>query len=176
MKLTNCLTLTATALLALGMLTACQTAPKTEAANQVAAPPAANASQAQATNAATAQPGSLASPTAAYQTAYAARQKKDAKGLQQAMSKKMLGFFSEMAKAEQKTLNDEVQEMIDSPLPPTNEIRNEKITGDQATVEYQDDQGKWKTMDFVKEGKDWKLTMPDLKKQAMTQTTLGKPE
>lgn len=173
MKLTNCLTLTATALFTLSLMTACHTEPKSDAAQPATA--AANDRQPVAAQTATVTSGSLASPTAAYQTAYTARHKKDAKALQQTMSKKMLSFFKDMGKAEQKTLNDEVQEMIDSPLPPTNEIRNEKITGNQATVEYQDDQGKWKTMDFVKEGKDWKLTMPDLK-QTMIQTTPGKQE
>ena len=158
MKTTNYLTLTIALFLLLVSMTACQTESKTAAANQVAAKPA----QPEAAKMETAKSGTLASPTEAYKTAYAARQKKDAKGLQQALSKKMLSFMAAMAKDEQKTLDDEVKEMMAAPLAPTNEVRSEKITGDKATVEYQNDKGKWTVMDFVKEGSDWKLTMPSV--------------
>jgi predicted lipid-binding transport protein (Tim44 family) len=104
--------------------------------------------------------GSLATPTEAYKTAYAARQKKDLNGLKRVMSKKLTGFLESMGESEKKTLDDELKEMVEQPQAPTAEARNEKINGDTATLEYPDETGKWKTMDFVKEGNDWKLTLP----------------
>jgi hypothetical protein len=104
--------------------------------------------------------GSLASPTQAYKTAYAARQKKDLEGLKRVLSKEMLGFLQDMGKAEQKTLDDELKELVATPQAPTAEVRNEKITGNNATLEYLDEKGKWSLMSFVKEGDDWKMTLP----------------
>jgi hypothetical protein len=103
---------------------------------------------------------SLASPTQAYQTAYAARQKNDLAGLKRVLSKAMLGFLQDIGKGEQKTLDDELKELVATPQAPTAEVRNEKITGNNATLEYLDEKGKWSLMGFVKEGADWKMTLP----------------
>ncbi len=53
----------------------------------------------------------------------------------------------------------------------TAEVRNEKITGETATLEYLDETGKWKVMDFIKEGSDWKMTIPDAKTSTNTKPT-----
>ena len=39
-------------------------------------------------------------------------------------------------------------------------MRDEKITGNRAVLEFKDENGKWTEMDFVKEGGGWKLTLP----------------
>jgi hypothetical protein len=65
-----------------------------------------------------------------------------------------------MGKAEQKTLDDELKELCAAPQATTAEAGNEKITGDHATLEYLDEKGKWSAMGFVKEGDDWKMTLP----------------
>ena len=165
MKTTNNLTLITAVLCSLGALTACQT--KTEPISGVANPPVAQpantakpSGEIKAERANPAVP-SLASPTAAYQTAYAARQTKDVNGLKKTLSKKMLGFFTDMGKDEHKTLDDELKELAAQPQAATAAVRNEKITGDKATLEYTDEKGQWKTMDFVKEGSDWKMTLPN---------------
>ncbi len=103
--------------------------------------------------------GSLATPTAAYKTAYAARQKKDLAALKRVMSKDALEFLSIIV-GPGKTVDDALQQMTETPQAATDESRNEKINGDTARLEYPDAQGNWKTMDFVKEGSEWKLTMP----------------
>lgn len=149
----------------LGLTAACQSSTETKSAtgvNQPAAQTATNGTPTANTNVVSEKPsaGSLATPTDAYKTAYAARQKKDVAGLKRVLSKDILGFFESMAEAEKKTLEDELQELTVKPQAATDETRNEKITGDRATLEYPDDKGKWKTMDFVKEGNDWKLTLP----------------
>ena len=104
--------------------------------------------------------GSLATPTDAYKTAYVAREKKDYEGLKRTLSKDVLGFLTDIGEAEHKTLEDEIKQMFDKPQAKTAETRSEKITGDTAVVEYLDENGGWKWMDFVKEGNDWKLTLP----------------
>jgi hypothetical protein len=164
MKKKNCSMLVAT-LFVLAWATACGVSnePRSAANNQPAAQTATNSSPATATpDAVSDKPpaGSLATPTEAYKTAYAARQKQDVQGLKRVLSKDILDFFAMMAEAEKKTLDDELQQLATKPQSPTAESRNEKITGDTATLEYVDDKGKWKTMDFVKEDDGWKLTIP----------------
>ena len=176
MKTNKSMTIIAT-LSATLWITACKSgAPvrKTPAGNQPAATSAANAPQPETgkesnkTAVEIAQPetdkslnvGSLATPTDAYKTAFAARQKKDVNGLKQVLSKKMLDFFTEMGADEKKTLDDELKELAEQPQAASAEARNEKIEGDRATLEYLDERGKWKPMAFVKETGEWKLTMP----------------
>ena len=98
-------------------------------------------------------------PTAVYKTAYAARKNKDIPTLKRLMSKDALEFMSIFIEPGQ-TIDDALQQMTQRPQAATDESRNEKITGDKATIEYPDENGKWKTMDFVKEDGAWKITMP----------------
>jgi hypothetical protein len=104
--------------------------------------------------------GSLATPTEAYKTAYEIRKRKDAAGLKKVMSKDVLEFFEEMGKIEKKSLDDMLKELVEKPQGPTNETRNEKITGNRAILEYKNEKGEWKEMDFEKEGSEWKMTIP----------------
>jgi hypothetical protein len=175
MKTTNAFILKTIVLVALGAATACQstsavnsnpanapsntaavnnTRTETNPANKTAATPETAGKE-------TVKPsdGSLATPTEAYRTAYAARQKKDVAGLKRVMSKDALEFF-EMMTEPGKSIDDALLKMTETPQAATDESRNEKIDGDQATLEYPDARGTWKTMDFVKEGGDWKLTFP----------------
>ena len=109
---------------------------------------------------------SLSTPTDSYKTAYALREKKDVEGLKRVMSKDVMEFFEMMAKEEKKTVNEELAQMFEKPQAKSPEVRNEKITGDTATIEYLDADGSWKPMDFVKEGSDWKMTIPKAEKSA----------
>ncbi len=103
--------------------------------------------------------GSLATPSDAFRTAWDLRNKKDVEGFKAILSKDILDFFNEMGEAEGKTADDMIRELMNQPHAPTAEVRNEKIRGDRAAVEYKDEEGEWKTMDFVKVGNEWKLTM-----------------
>ena len=105
-------------------------------------------------------PGSLATPTDAYKTAYELRKKKDIEGLKKVMSKDIKDFLTMMGEAEKKSLDDMLREMVEKPQAETAEARNEKIKGDRATVEYLSETGAWKTMDLEKEGGKWLLTFP----------------
>jgi hypothetical protein len=104
---------------------------------------------------------SLATPSDAYRTAYAIRDKKDIAGMKKVLSKEVIEFLEMMAEGEKKTLDDQIAQMFVRPQAETAETRNEKIKGNRATVEYLDEEGNWDIMDFVKEGQDWKLTLPD---------------
>jgi hypothetical protein len=156
--------------LVLAGITACQSATKPGNANASANSPAnTNASQT-ATNTSQPEPtktaessastGSLATPTDTYKAGYAARKNKDIAGLKRVLSKEALDFLTEMGKEEKKTLDEQLQALADKPQAPTAESRNEKIEGDRATLEYLNERGTWSTMDFVKEGGDWKIGLP----------------
>lgn len=153
----------------LGLSTACQTTSENKAANANAsltnsnATSTANVSQPEATKtepAVPAQAGSLTTPTETYKTGYAARQNKDIATLKRVFSKDALEFLTEVSKEEKKTVDDQLKELADRPQAATAETRNEKITGNRATLEYLDEKGKWSPMDFVKEGNDWKIDLP----------------
>ena len=64
-----------------------------------------------------------------------------------------------MGKLGNESLDDMLKEMVDEPQAPTAEVRNEKINGDTATIEYLDAKGGWSKMGFVKVGSDWKLNI-----------------
>ena len=103
--------------------------------------------------------GSLATPTEAYNFAYAMREKKDLAGMKRVLSKDVQEFLTMMAE-DGKTLDDQIKEMFDKPKSKSSDSRNEKINGDRATIEYLDDEGAWKIMDFVKEDGEWKMALP----------------
>jgi hypothetical protein len=161
------LTLIATAIFVIGSM-ACQTTTVTNkpATNQPTANVAnanqspANQSTANTSETGTSTVGSLATPADAYKAAYAARQKKDVAALKKVLSADALDFFTEMGKEEKKSLDDILKELSERPQAKTAETRNEKIDGNKATLEYLDDKGNWSPMDFIKEGNDWKLTIP----------------
>jgi hypothetical protein len=104
--------------------------------------------------------GSLATPTDAYKFAYAARQNKDLAALKRVLSKDALDFLTEVGKDEKKSLDDQLKTLTERPQAAKPETRNEKINGNEATLEYMDEKGKWQTMDFVKDGTDWRIGLP----------------
>jgi hypothetical protein len=159
----------------LGWTTACQTKTEVKTGNENA--PTSNAPAAPAANAkpqaAASQPeaaktestvpaasGSLATPTEAYKFGYTARQKKDIAGLKRVMAKDALEFLTMIGQEEKKTLDDQLRALIEKPQASTAETRNEKITGNRARLEYLDENGKWATMDLMKEGDEWKIGLP----------------
>ena len=100
----------------------------------------------------------LSTPTKAYKVAYAARKNKDLAKLKRVMSKDAIEFMSIFIEPG-KTIDDALLKMTETPQASSDESRSEKIDGDKATLEYPDENGKWRTMDFVKEDGDWKVTI-----------------
>ena len=102
---------------------------------------------------------SLDTPTAVYKAAHAARKNKDIEALKQLISKDMIEFFERFGEGKPNAADEGLKQLVESPQNPSDESRNEKIKGDKATLEYLDQNGKWKMMDFVKEDGKWKLTI-----------------
>jgi hypothetical protein len=100
-------------------------------------------------------------PTAAYMAAYTARKNADLPALKKLFSKDLLEFFAEVGGMgeKQQTLDELLIELCEKPQAPTAEARNERITGDKASIEYLDEYGNWSPMEFVKEDGIWKLTI-----------------
>lgn len=128
----------------------------------------------QAANVATPAPANTTSnsagtPTDAYKAAYTARKNKDIEGLKKLMSKDVIEFLTMVAEADEKkksTLDDQLKELCEKPQAATAEARNEKVDGDYATIEYLDEKGGWKPMEFVKEDGMWKLAFGPPKKDS----------
>ena len=144
------------------VFTGCQKAANTSNnVNASTAPNAANvsANSAQSANNATANdPGNYnGSPTEVYKAAYTARKNCDVAGLKKVMAKELLDFLAKMGKEEKRSVDDEFKELCQRPQASTEQVRNEKITGDHASIEYLDENNEWQPMDFVKEGGVWKM-------------------
>jgi hypothetical protein len=106
--------------------------------------------------------GSGASPTATFIAYYEASKNKDVDGVKRTFSKTTLELFEKQAKEQNKTVDEMFkmgmdQKPITGNLP---EMRNEKIDGDNATLEIKDEKsGRWDTLTFVKEDGRWKIAL-----------------
>jgi hypothetical protein len=101
------------------------------------------------------------SPTKTFKAFFEASKKKDIAGMKKALSKGTVDMFDKLAKEQNKTTDDMLKgldkEDKDEKIP---ETRNEKITGDTATLEVKNEKtGKWDTLPFVKENGEWKIAL-----------------
>ena len=103
------------------------------------------------------------SPTKTFKTFFEAQKKKDIPGMKKTLSKASLQMMEKAAKTQDKTVDQAITEGFNSPggkadkLP---ETRNEKIDGDNATLEVNDEETKkWETLYFVKEDAEWKIAL-----------------
>lgn len=164
--------------IAILLVTACQSNKTSvnNAVNQIANKSAVNATASQNTNQTngntaanevkteTNSNGSVAAdtPTAAYKAAYAARKNKDLKAYKQLIAKDMFEFFEMIGEGKPNPVDEGLKETIEQPQGPTDETRNEKINGDKATLQFLNKDGKWTTLDLVKEDGAWKLTIGNM--------------
>ncbi|HEY0051687.1 MAG TPA: hypothetical protein VGB68_20485, partial [Pyrinomonadaceae bacterium] len=79
---------------------------------------------------------------------------KDKTAFRQLMSKDSMEILNLAAREKKMTVDDLLDKefFVNAEMPAKLEQRNEKITGDKATIEMQDDKGEWSPMTFVKEG------------------------
>jgi uncharacterized lipoprotein len=106
--------------------------------------------------------GGASSPTAAFKAFYEASKKKDVEAARKMFSKRTLELFEVQAKAQSKTVEDMLKAGLErKPMPEKMpETRNEKINGDEATLEIKDDESsRWDTLTFVKEDGQWKIAL-----------------
>ncbi len=106
---------------------------------------------------------SNASPTASFKTYFEAQKKKDIAGMKQQLSKTSLAMMEASAKEQGVTLDKMIEGQLENPAAKTDkmpEIRNEKINGNEATLELHNDEAqRWDTMYFVKEDGAWKIAL-----------------
>ena len=83
--------------------------------------------------------------------------------MKQALSKTSLAMMEASAKQQQSTLDKMIASQLENPSAKVDkmpETRNEKITGDSATLElHNEDANRWDTMYFVKEDGAWKIAL-----------------
>jgi len=103
------------------------------------------------------------SPTATFKAFFEAQQKKDVAGMKKNLSKTSLAIMEKSAKEQNKSIDDAIKEQLENPASKTDkipEIRNEKINGNEATLELRnEDTNKWDTMYFLKEDNAWKIAL-----------------
>jgi hypothetical protein len=103
------------------------------------------------------------SPTATFKAFFEAQQKKDVAGMKKNLSKTSLAIMEKSAKEQNKTIDDAIKEQLDNPASKTDKIpetRNEKINGNEATIElHNEETNKWDMMYFAKEDGVWKIAL-----------------
>ena len=103
------------------------------------------------------------SPTSTLKAFVEAQKKKDVAAMKQTLSKPSLAMLEKAAKAKEKDLDDFIAEGLKTPGSKSEkmpETRNEKIDGDNGSLEIKDDGMKnWETMYFVKEEREWKIAL-----------------
>jgi hypothetical protein len=92
-------------------------------------------------------------PTEGIKAFWDAAQKKDAAAMKKTISKRMLTELEAEAKRENKPFDEF---LVGVNLPPL-ETQNEKIEGDNATVDVKTRSGSWKKTKLIKEDGEWKL-------------------
>lgn len=109
--------------------------------------------------------GGGATPTSTAKAFYDAAKAQDVQTLKNLMSKKSLEVMEEFAKLGGKSLDETLK--APSKMPPAFEARNEKISGDTATLEVKAQGDKWDTLYFVKEGGQWKIAFDQAMEKSM---------
>jgi len=103
------------------------------------------------------------SPSATFKTYFEAQKKKDIPAMKQALSKTSLAMMEASAKEQHLTLDKMIETQLQNPAAKIDKIpetRNEKITGDNATIElHNEDANRWDMMYFVKEDGVWKIAL-----------------
>src|SRR6266480_4727878 len=114
------------------------------------------------------------SPTATFKAFFEAQQKKDVAGMKKNLSKTSLAIMERSAKEQNKSVDDAIKEQLENPASKTDklpETRNEKINGNEATLElHNEDTNKWDTMYFVKEDNAWKIALDRTIEEMLRQT------
>jgi hypothetical protein len=102
-------------------------------------------------------------PSATFKAYFEAQKKKDVAGMKQTLSKTSLAMMEKTAKQQDLTIDKMIEKQLETPastIEKMPETRNEKIEGDNATLElHNEDAKRWDTMYFVKEDGAWKIAL-----------------
>jgi hypothetical protein len=117
-------------------------------------------------NSSSANSGTGSSPAVAFKTLYEATQKKDVENIKKGLSARTLAMLADIARKQNRTLDETLKENLSDPdynSATVPETQNEKINGDEATLEVKAPKtGKWTELPFVKEDGRWKLAYDKL--------------
>lgn len=100
-------------------------------------------------------------PSEANESLFNAIKNKDKAAIKQLVSKDTMEILDAAAKEKKMTVDELLDKefFVNVTLPAKFQQRNEKITGDKATVEMFTDKNEWDTSNFVKEGGAWKVSL-----------------
>jgi len=102
-------------------------------------------------------------PSATFKSYFEAQKKKDIAGMKQTLSKTSLLMMEASAKQKQLTVDQMLASQLENPASKVDkmpETRNEKISGDSATIELKNEEAnRWDTMYFIKEDGAWKIAL-----------------
>ena len=115
------------------------------------------------TTSSTSSSSTAASPTAAYKAFQEANKRKDYAAVKSRFSKASLEMLTQEAKNQNKTLDEFVKDQVDKGTS-DEEVVNEKIDGDSATVDLKDKNSSI-TLPMVKEDGEWKIAYDRFLKQ-----------
>jgi hypothetical protein len=100
------------------------------------------------------------SPTKTFKAFFEASKKKDVAGMKKSLSKGTVEMFDKLGKEQNKSTDDMLKGLDTTKEEKEPETRNEKITGDTATLEVKNEKtGSWDTLPFVKENGEWKIAL-----------------
>lgn len=98
------------------------------------------------------------SPTETMKALNDASRKKDVETIKKLVSKSTLDQLEQSAQQQKTTVNELLRPEDGAPFQELPETRNEKISGDAATIEIRNNAtNDWETMPFVKENGVWKI-------------------
>lgn len=99
-------------------------------------------------------------PTEVFKALGDAGNKKDVAALKQLFNRKSLEMFAGEAKSQSKSVDEVMVNQRAIVIAKTGPAtRNEKITGDSATIEVKSASGSWEKMYFTREDGQWKVAM-----------------
>lgn len=106
--------------------------------------------------------GDYSTPTAAFKTFYEAAKANNIEGIKRSLSRKSIEEATKESSKEKKTVDELFQEIVKDAPSKMPDVRNEKIDGDKATIEFKDDKMEnYTTAHFVKEDGQWKIALRD---------------
>lgn len=144
------------------LASACNKAANTNNANS-ANSSSTNTNSTSSTSTPTTSTSPALSPTATYKAYQEAMKKKDFEGVKKRMSKGSLAMITEKAKEDGKTLEESFKEEA-AKGGNDEEVTNEKITGDTATIDVKGKDASL-TIPLVKEDGEWKIAFDVFVKQ-----------
>ncbi|MEP6848858.1 MAG: hypothetical protein ABI999_08365 [Acidobacteriota bacterium] len=133
--------------------------PRSDVFKNPVIPAAHNAANDTKTGSTTVEAAASASPSVVYRAFYAASKNGDDETMKTLISRGKFRAldFSDKKRADERNTQT-LRKLLEQPLGPSDDTRNEKITDETATVECLNPKVKWYTRKFVKEDGIWKLT------------------